>query len=253
MFYKIHRQHYDNELAVDCANGVGFVAMEDIIRQVRKYLNITLYNVAIEKVMKVNENCGAEYVHKSGKKPTGMLKVKKHAALDGDADRLIYFKIRLAQEWPHTDTDIIDGDKQFALFMLWIREKLVALGLEDVVSHVLIQTAYANASSGRFLESKNIPRVIVPTGVKYATPEQKKYTIGANCEPNGHGTILVDWNKLEEALDTIFDKEDINAKKLRAFLKIPSQTVGDGIANILMMEAVMRDMDLSQKYVQELY
>jgi phosphoacetylglucosamine mutase len=46
---------------------------------------------------------------------------------------------------------------------------------------------------------------------------------------------------------------DYGVQKLRTFLKIPSQTVGCGVANMLMMEAVMRDLDLNIKQVLELY
>jgi hypothetical protein len=66
--------------------------MDKLKDMVRKYVFITLYNEDIQDTDKVNESCGAEWVHKSGKKPRGMLKVKRHCALDGDADRLIYFK-----------------------------------------------------------------------------------------------------------------------------------------------------------------
>ena len=38
-----------------------------------------------------------------------------------------------------------------------------------------------------------------------------------------------------------------------AFLKISNQTVGDGIANILMMEAILRDLDMNYQQVRELY
>jgi phosphoacetylglucosamine mutase len=137
--------------------------------------------------------------------------------------------------------------------MMWIRQKLIDLDLHTKVSHGLIETAYANGSVGRFLEDRGIKRVIVPTGVKYATPEQKKFTIGANDEPNGHGTILVNWQALDAALNSLEDPMDYNAQKLRTFLKIPSQTVGCGIANMLMMEAVMRDLDMNVKQVIELY
>ena len=34
---------------------------------------------------------------------------------------------------------------------------------------------------------------MVATGVKNAHPVVQKYVIGANAEPNGHGTIYVNW------------------------------------------------------------
>ena len=67
--------------------------------------------------------------------------------------------------------------------------------------------------------------------------------IGANDEPNGHGTICVKWDVLDEALQGLEDR--IEAKKLRAFLRISNVYVGDAIANLLMIEAVLRDRDQS--------
>ena len=41
---------------------------------------------------------------------------------------------------------------------------------------------------------------MVPTGVKNAHPVVQQYVIGANDEPNGHGTICVKWDQLDQAL-----------------------------------------------------
>ena len=92
---------------------------------------------------------------------------------------------------------------------------------------------------------------MVPTGVKNAHPEVQKYVIGANDEPNGHGTICVKWDKLDQALK---GKEDrIEAQKLRAFLRISNVYVGDAIANLLMIEAVLRDRDYSVQQLSDQY
>ena len=49
-------------------------------------------------------------------------------------------------------------------------------------------------------------------------------------------------------------KEDrIEAKKLRALLKISNLYVGDAIANLLMIEAVLRDRDLSIETFSSMY
>lgn len=99
----------------------------------------------------------------------------------------------------------------------------------------------------------DIPRVMVPTGVKNATPKMVKYTIGCNDEPNGHGTIIVDWKTLTKQLKESGKENDPDAKKLVAFLKIANPTVGDGVANILMIEAIMRDLDYDLSDLLNLY
>jgi len=50
------------------------------------------------------------------------------------------------------------------------------------------------------LKEKNIHNLLCPTGVKNAHPIVVKYDIGANDEPNGHGTIVCKWDKVNAAL-----------------------------------------------------
>lgn len=80
----------------------------------------------------------------------------------------------------------------------------------------------------------------------------RNYVIGAFCDHSGHGTIYTDWKALDQAL---VGKEDrIETKKLRALLRIANaNSGGDGIANILMLEAVLRDRDYSLNMLSNLY
>ena len=110
---------YQPDLVLDCANGVGAVPMEQIAKLVSPHLKIKLINTQIKNTAKLNEGCGAEYVHKDMKEPTELTSTMpaKCAAFDGDADRLIYFKRMGANKSP----SIIDGDKQFATLMMYIK------------------------------------------------------------------------------------------------------------------------------------
>ena len=56
----------------------------------------------------------------------------KAASFDGDADRLIYW-IRSENPRPH----IIDGDKQFAFIMTYIKEMLTEIGVPGL-SHAMV-------------------------------------------------------------------------------------------------------------------
>lgn len=134
--------NYENQIVLDCANGVGALPMHLLTNKVRQYIDIQLVNVRTDDPRMLNENCGAEYVHKDGKLPPGVdsSSPKKAACFDGDADRLIYFK-NLEGEKPI----IIDGDKQFSLLMLYVVDLLKKLGIMGKVSHCLVNTAYANS------------------------------------------------------------------------------------------------------------
>ena len=116
------------------------------------------------------------------------------------------------------------------------------LNVQDL-SHVLVHTAYQNSRASAFLRQSKVNTECVPSGVKFAEPVMHQFTIGSNVEPNGHGTIAVKWDKLTEALA---GKEDQLAyKKLIGLLKISNVYVGDAIANMLMVESVLQDMNLS--------
>lgn len=84
---------------------------------------------------------------------------------------------------------------------------------------------------------------LVATGVKNAHPVVERFDIGANDEPNGHGTICAKMDKVREVLAPHQDK--IEAKKIIGLLELSNFTVGDAIANLLMLEAIMWDWNLS--------
>ena len=70
-------------------------------------MNIHLINTKTDRFDKLNEKCGAEYVHKEQKPPTEVTvnSPSKCAAFDGDADRLIYFRKAGSK------VIVVDGDK----------------------------------------------------------------------------------------------------------------------------------------------
>ena len=84
---------------------------------------------------------------------------------------------------------------------------------------------------------------MVKTGVKYAHPVVKHFDIGANNEPNGHGTVAYNKVKLESILKN--KSNEIEAQKLQALLQISNVVVGDSIANLLLIEAILFDLDMS--------
>ena len=65
---------------------------------------------------------------------------------------------------------------------------------------MLVNTAYANSRANEYLINNKVNVECVPTGVKNAEPVVHLFIIGANDEPNGHGTICIKWDKLNAAL-----------------------------------------------------
>ena len=137
---------------------------------------------------------------------------------------------------------MIDGDKQFALIMLFIKMQLKELVIEDQLSHILVQTAYCNSRSTAFLNDNQVNTQLVKTGVKYAHCVTVNYDIGANDEPNGHGTVAYKPERIEEVIG---QNDSPAAQKLKALLEISNIVVGDSIANLLVIEAVLYALDMS--------
>lgn len=86
-------------------------------------LKINLFNSNIKDTSRLNEGCGAEYVHKDRKFPTGWTAGEhtntKWMSFDGDADRQIYY---YGDE--NGDLQVVDGDKQFTFIMMYIHKLL---------------------------------------------------------------------------------------------------------------------------------
>ena len=115
--------------------------------------------------------------------------------MDGDADRLVYFRVLSASD---NSIDLIDGDKILSLFAVFIKEQLSILNRnenDDVFNSLparlgIVQTAYANGASTDYLKQMGLEVVFTPTGVKYLHKKAAEYDIGIYFEANGHGTVI---------------------------------------------------------------
>lgn len=115
--------------------------------------------------------------------------------MDGDADRLVYFSVKLNE---NDKIELVDGDKILSLFALFIKEQLSILNEgeskkenDSYRAHLgVVQTAYANGASTDYLKEMGLEVVLTPTGVKYLHEKATEFDIGIYFEANGHGTIL---------------------------------------------------------------
>lgn len=125
--------------------------------------------------------------------------------------------------------------------------------VDELVPHVMVNSAYSNGMANAFLAEHKINKECVPTGVKNAHPVVQKYVIGANDEPNGHGTVYVNWEMLDSLLKDKMKSQPDVCKKLYSFLKLSNIYVGDAIANMLMIEAILRDKGMTIAEFNDLY
>jgi phosphoacetylglucosamine mutase len=222
-------------LYVDCANGVGGLIMSEVVAKMERCeskldLKIVLRNIGEGRL---NDGCGADYVQTHRDFPEHFENVPEGArccSLDGDADRIVYFTRRRGQFM------LLDGDRLSILYASYL--KYLLLYIPCSISMGIIQTPYANGKSTSFIEkAMNLPVSISCTGIKHLSKEARKYDIGVYFEPCGHGSIYFDKNlinKLEE-----YEDDNEHVLKLLAIYSLMNQNIGDGIACILLAEAIL--------------
>ncbi|NXA35578.1 AGM1 mutase, partial [Eudromia elegans] len=224
-------------LKIDCANGIGALKLIEMERYFPQEVLINLYNDGTNG--KLNHLCGADYVKVHQKPPRGldMKPNERCCSFDGDADRIVYY---------YKDTDdrfhLIDGDKIATLISIFLKELLVKV--EETLKVAVVQTAYANGSSTRYLEETvKVPVHCVKTGVKHLHHKAQEFDVGVYFEANGHGTVL--FSKAAETKIRQLAKEEKDderreaAKMLENMIDLINQTVGDAIADMLVIEAIL--------------
>ncbi|XP_027783872.2 phosphoacetylglucosamine mutase isoform X2 [Marmota flaviventris] len=173
-------------LKVDCANGIGALKLKEMEHYFSQGLSVQLFNDGTKG--KLNHLCGADFVKSHQKPPQGMeIKFNERCcSFDGDADRIVYY---------YCDADghfhLIDGDKIATLISSFLKELLLEIG--ENLNVGVVQTAYANGSSTRYLEEvMKVPVYCTKTGVKHLHHKAQEFDIGVYFEANGHGTAAGD-------------------------------------------------------------
>ncbi|THV07732.1 phosphoacetylglucosamine mutase [Dendrothele bispora CBS 962.96] len=226
-------------LLIDCANGVGAIAAKTLAAHLGDTLPIVLENTAITTEGALNNACGADFVKTSQKLPPSLSNVLKPGqracSLDGDADRLIYFYLDERGSF-----HMLDGDKIAGLVAAFIVEQVKIAGLEEQVKVGVVQTAYANGASTKYLQER-LPVKCVPTGVKHLHHAAERYDVGVYFEANGHGTVLFS----DDTQATLRDYQPSTPAQSRALENLVSltelinQTVGDALSDMLLVETVL--------------
>ncbi|KAJ3276870.1 Phosphoacetylglucosamine Mutase [Terramyces sp. JEL0728] len=209
-------------LLVDCANGIGAVALKDLSQHIGEDLAVTASNTDIKGKGVLNFDCGADYVKVGQKAPRGttLTPNQRACSLDGDADRIVFYFVDAGV------FRLLDGDKIATLaagfIMSKIKEANVTRGDKSPLKVGLVQTAYANGSSTDYVKNKlQVPVVFTPTGVKHLHHEAAHFDVGVYFEANGHDLI--------------------------------NQTVGDALSDMLMIEAILVSTQQSFKQWDSAY
>ncbi|XP_029451389.1 LOW QUALITY PROTEIN: phosphoacetylglucosamine mutase [Rhinatrema bivittatum] len=222
---------------VDGANGIGALKLKEMQPYLQKECLIELFHDGTTG--KLNCACGADFVKVQQKPPRGikMQPNEKFCSFDGDADRIVYYYVDSSSQF-----HLLDGDKIATLISTFIKELLVKVGLS--LKMAVIQTAYANGSSTRYLEeTMKVPVYCTKTGVKHLHHKAQESDIGVYFEANGHGTVL--FSKTAEETIRQLAKREMDAEKKKAAkmlentIDLINQTVGDAISDMLIIEAIL--------------
>nr|XP_023018813.1 phosphoacetylglucosamine mutase [Leptinotarsa decemlineata] len=232
--------NYVNRVIYDGANGVGAKKVKYLKEALRDTLLIEMYNDEIIGSGKLNHLCGADYVKSQQSFPTG-LPVETNVrccSVDGDADRIVYYYMDENNKF-----HLMDGDRIATLAASYLKEILLDIGID--LNLGLVQTAYANGASTEYISTKlNVPVACVSTGVKHLHHKALTYDIGVYFEANGHGTVVFSNNAKEKLIsatesDSCTEKQKQASKRLLTLIDIINETVGDAIADMLLVETIL--------------
>eukprot|EP00079_Xenopus_tropicalis_P025090 XP_012818211.1 PREDICTED: phosphoacetylglucosamine mutase isoform X1 [Xenopus tropicalis] len=238
-------------LSVDGANGIGALKLKEMEKYLQSTFSIQLYNDGSGG--KLNHLCGADYVKVQQKPPKGVeIKLgERCCSFDGDADRIVYY---------YNDSvgcfHLLDGDKIATLISTFIKELLVKVDLS--LKMAVVQTAYANGSSTRYLEEvMKVPVYCTKTGVKHLHHKAQEFDIGVYFEANGHGTVLFS-KTAGEQIRHLANMEQNDEKKTAANMLLNTvdlinQTVGDAISDMLVIEAILSIKGFTVQKWDEIY
>ncbi|VDM65147.1 unnamed protein product, partial [Strongylus vulgaris] len=83
-----------------------------------------------------------------------------------------------------------------------------------------------------------ITPICVPTGVKHLHHAAVKFDIGVYFEANGHGTVVFS-EKFDRVIRNAEQTNDA-IKRLKLFSKVINEVVGDAMADLLIVELLLR-------------
>ncbi|KAI5962262.1 PCM1 [Candida pseudojiufengensis] len=236
------------DITIDAANGVGAPKVEELLKNyLANEINFDVVNDKFQDPNLLNFECGADFVKTNQKLPKnieGPIANKLYASFDGDADRLICYYQDSSKKFT-----LLDGDKISTLIALFLQQIFKNIDSSKLSLNIgVIQTAYANGSSTKYVEDVlKLPVRCTPTGVKHLHHEAEKFDIGVYFEANGHGTVVFN----PEAEAKIFNYKPTSKEEeqailvLQNFSQLINQTVGDAISDLLVVLIILHYLKIS--------
>ena len=268
---KENESKYENEICIDCSNGIGSIYKKQIIQILsnkENNLELKINFINDNNIDKeINNNCGIKSllenkipINKKEKYPS----IIKNITLSSDLDSSLYYIDNIKEK---SGIEIIKGEKIIILcckmldFLINNFSKNLKIKYYEMVKMGIITSWYCNQEFISFyennLKNNNYELRLVKTGIKILQKESKKFDISICYEYNGQGTIYISkelsikFGKLSSLIETSKDSQIIELFQL--FIALFNTTTSDGLANILVIESILKIMNLSINDVYKFY
>ena len=260
---------YENEICIDLANGVASLYKNQIIsifnnKENKFPLKIHLINDNNNE-HELNINCGINSILEKKipkNKKEKCASIVKCATLSSDLDSIIYY---IDEEDGKNGIEIIKGEKIIVLyakmldFLIDNFSKNLKIKYNEMIKMGIITSKYSNGAFISFCENnlKNYKLSVTKTGINNIQKESKKFDISICYEYNGLGTIYISqdlstkFGKLSSLIETSKDSQIIELFQL--FIALFNSITSDGVSNLLVIESIMKSMNLSIKDVYDFY
>jgi phosphoacetylglucosamine mutase len=137
---------------------------------------------------------------------------------------------------------LLDGDRIATLAASFLADLARQSGLASQLNIGVVQTAYANGASTRYLkEVLKLPVVCTNTGVKHLHHAATRFDVGVYFEANGHGTVLFSNKAIKELTrhEPQSPAQESALNTLKSLVDLINQTVGDALSDMLLVEVIL--------------
>ena len=260
---------YENEICIDLSNGVASLYKNQIMsifnnKENKFPLKIHLINDNNNE-HELNINCGINSILEKKipkNKKEKCASIVKCATLSSDLDSIIYY---IDEEDGKNGIEIIKGEKIIVLyakmldFLIDNFSKNLKIKYNEMIKMGIITSKYSNGAFISYCENnlKNYKLSVTKTGINNIQKESKKFDISICYEYNGLGTIYISqdlstkFGKLSSLIETSKDSQIIELFQL--FIALFNSITSDGVSNLLVIESIMKSMNLSIKDVYDFY
>ena len=261
---------YENELCIDCSNGMANLYKNKILNIFTNKENnyqIKINYINDNNIDAIDNNCGIKSIlqnkipkNKKEKYPS----IIKNVVLSSDLDCLIYYIDN--DDKKDEKIDIIKGEKMIVLyckildFLINNFSKNLKIKFFEMIKMGIIKSIFCNKAFISYFDNNlksNYELCIVKTGIKNLQKESKKFDISICYDYNGQGTIYINnelnvkFGKLSSLIETSKDSQIIELFQI--FISLFNIASSDGLANLFNIELILKTMNLSIKDVFNFY